>query len=280
MKKSATLHSLDWDSKKAFVLGVREKISEKSQPLVFVGSNVSGKLHLGHVVLLTLSHALAKRFNSKVVVSLNEIESVFIHDDSIARIYKNQIQIANFFNQHGLTVHSRSKDSDLVLFATRLWKIWLSDKKKYQKLSSYYKSPPNSIDCLSIAMMAVAPFFVCRAEKAASVLLVYGEDQQNNLDMIYDLYQQAWFKKEVRRSFDVDLPELNYLIIKLLPDLKNNIKMSKTKSEGAVSLEDISANTKLTEPIVAYIERVVETLGPTEGSMKNPWLSYVSLLLF
>lgn len=256
------------------------KLSQAQAPLIFVGTDVSGKLHLGHLCLLSIAQALTDSLKSKLVVSLNEIESICSRNNNLKEVYKNKTEITNFLTQNGATVHSRANDTDLILFATRIWRMILMDKGKYKNLNKYYIEKLDPADALSVIVMAVAPLFVSLKEKSDSILMVYGEDELSHLEYIYDLYKSPWFKREVMQMCNTTTPDLNYLTIRLLPDIKNEFKMSKTRSKTAISFDQITENARLTEPIMDYLHDLIPIVASVKNSLKNQYLGHISKLIF
>ena len=94
------------------------------------------------------------------------------------------------------------------------------------------------------------------------------------------MYKQAWFKREVKEAFGFSLPKLNYLVIRLIPNLLANSKMSKSKNKSTISFDQIKSDTRLTSEIVEYLSSVIEIMAPLESSTKNPWLNYINTLIF
>jgi tryptophanyl-tRNA synthetase len=244
---------------------------------------VSGDLHLGHVALLAVAEALAKYLKTRMIVSLNEVESVCSRDTALSEVLGNKKKIAGWLIQNGAMVHSRAEDSTLLMFALRIWKMVLADKNKYAQFAKNYEHAPDAPDTLSIMIMAVAPLFVALGEKANSILMVYGEDERAHLDYIYSLYKTVWFEREVKKVFGVNPPDVNYMITKLLPDIFGKYKMSKTRPRTAISVEmlaDSEGDLRLPENIYYYLQDLISILAPLPRSGQNPWLGLIGKVGF
>ncbi len=267
------------DPKQQVILGTKTKIHSKSGT-IFLGTNVSGKFHLGHLVLLSIAEFLRIKTHQSIVVSLNEVESVYARDNNLRDVIQNRKQIINFLTRQNIIIHSRIEDYDLLLLAIRLIKLLEQDKVKLARLQSFFPHRISASQIFELVLMAVAPIFVADEQNSKKILLLYGADQKNNLEYIFYLYQQKWFKQEVKQAFNLKLPELNYLIIKLIPNLLTKGKMSKRSKSQAVSLDQIKDDTKLTPEIVVYLNQIIALLGSDHEALKNPWLKYLSTLFF
>jgi tryptophanyl-tRNA synthetase len=252
----------------------------KERSLIFIGTDVSGELHLGHVALLSVARMFADKLEGKLVVSLNEAESICSRDCDLKSLFKNRDSITRTLTDNRCLVHSRAEDTALNLFALRIWRKIIFDKSKYLALTKFYEEAPNSADTLSVIIMAVAPIFVSLEQRADSVLMVYGEDERAHLEYIFSLYRTAWFKKEVVAALGVNPPQLNYLLIRLLPDMKNKFKMSKTRPGDAISLAQISGQIKLTPKIVDYLHDLIPIVASVKDSLNNTFLKIISELIF
>lgn len=268
------------DPERKVILGSKEAINPDSPSLIFLGTNVSGKFHLGHIALLSVSCALSDILGSKIVVSLNEAESIYSKGNNLKEIYKNRAEISNFLAENGCLVHSRMENADLVLLATRLWKVLVSDKTKNSLVKKYFKKKLSADELLSLCFMSVAPIFSAHEEKTDEVLMVYGLDQVSNLGFVYELYKESWFKKEVSSGLGLKVPKINFLVIRLIPDILSRGKMSKSVSDRAISFDQITEDTRLTTPIVNYLDNLIQTVAQTKSAQQNVWLSYASKLIF
>jgi tryptophanyl-tRNA synthetase len=278
--KTPVLKKVFLDPERKVIIGSKSVVAPDSRALIFLGTNISGKFHLGHVALLSLSYALADQFNSKIVVSLNEAESIYSKGNNLKEIYKNRAEISSFLSENGCLVHSRMENADLVLLATRLWKILVTDKSKSALIKKHFKKKLSADELLSLCFMAVAPIFSAHEEKSDDVLLVYGLDQISNLEFIYELYKQSWFVNEVASGLGLKTPKLNFLVIRLIPDILNRGKMSKSISDRAISFDQITEDTRLTTPIVNYLDNLIQAVAQTKSAQQNVWLSYASKLIF
>ena len=241
--------------------------------MIFVGTDVSGELHLGHVSLLAIAEMLATQFQSKLIVSLNEIESICSRDNNLNDLFKNRAKITAVLENHNTAVHSRADDINLTLFALRIWRQIINDKNKTVEVNKFYNSNLTPADILSVIVMAVSPIFVCKQYNQSSILMVYGMDEREHLEYIYNLYQTSWFKTEAKQILNTKLPKLNYLLIRLLPDRTNNFKMSKTRPNTTIYLSQISSRTKLTPPIYDYLSKLVPIIANTPKASQNSWLA-------
>ena len=124
------LCSLEFDRERKVVLGSKRRVAPavasesfgkakagKNKTLIMVGSDVSGELHLGHLALLSVAQGLADYWPGKLIVSLNEIESVCSRQNNLRAVYENQKRIGDFLRQNNTAVHSRSADEALLMFA-------------------------------------------------------------------------------------------------------------------------------------------------------------------
>ena len=272
------LQKLDFDRAAKLVLGSRKRIT--SAPLIMLGSDVSGELHLGHLALFSVAETLAEKYKSRLVVSLNEVESLCSRKNNLKQVVDNQRKMIELLRSFGLSVHSRAKEETLLLFALRLWRLILSDKNKLTDLNRFYSTPLDSADILSVITMAVTPLFLARQEKVDSVLMVYGLDEAAHLEYIYKLYKTSWFKKEVESMFGGSVPEINYVLIRLLPDLSGRFKMSKTRADQAIAWRAISSETLITRPIEKYLMTLIEILGSTPRAGHNRFLDLAGRMIF
>ncbi len=223
---------------------------------------------------------LATQFQSKLIVSLNEIESICSRDNNLKDLFKNRAKITSILENHQTIVHSRADDINLTLFALRIWRLTMKDKTKTAELNKFYNSKLGPADILSVIVMAVSPIFVCKQNNQSLVLMVYGVDEREHLEYIYHLYQTSWFKTEAKQILNTKLPKLNYLLIKLLPDKTNHFKMSKTRPNTTIYLSQISNRTKLTQPIYDYLSKLVPIIANTPKASQNSWLAEVAKVFF
>jgi tryptophanyl-tRNA synthetase len=252
----------------------------KERPLIFVGTDVSGELHLGHIALLAVARMISDSQGGQLVVSLNEAESICSRNSDLKKLFLNRDAIVRTLTENDCLVHSRAEDTALNLFALRIWRQIISNKSKYSALTKFYEEAPNPADTLSIIIMAAAPIFVSLRYHADSVLMVYGEDEHAHLEYIFSLYKTPWFKKEAVSALGVNPPQLNYLLIRLLPDIKNKFKMSKTRPGDAISLSQISDQTKFTSKIVDYLHDLIPIVASVKNSLNNTFLKIISEVIF
>lgn len=229
----------DFDKNREFILGTKIPLTTmpKDNTLVFVGTDVSGNLHLGHAVLFSLADLLSKYFHKHLVVSINELESIFTRRCDLEFVIKKRNKIIKELGKYDCTIHSRVNDWVLILLSASIWNYLLKEKKGKSDLFKHYKYVPDARDMFSIAVMAASPIGLCITKNQDAVLAVYGVDEYAHLELIYKLYQSTWFKAEIRNSFNMSPPLFNYLIIKPLQDETGRYKMSKSRPETTIFID-------------------------------------------
>lgn len=268
-----------YDPNCKIVLGSRATLSGEDNQVIMLGTDTSGELHLGHGALLCLAESVKTVFNTKLIVSLNELESLNSRGRKIKDIYESQRSIMEILDSHNCAVHSRIEDRDLVLFSSRLWKLLY--ERRDTKLFSYYENTPEMADIFSIAVMATTPLILSMKESTKSVLLIYGADERAHLELIYDLYKSNWFKEEVSDNLGVSVPDINYLLIKTLPDRTGKYKMSKTRPDTTVFLNSTGEQNdmlhKHSEDYLKNLLQLVEEMGNSKDT--NRWYTSIKLLI-
>jgi hypothetical protein len=278
----AELHGLipfSYDPNRTIILGSRVTLSGETNQVIMLGTDTSGELHLGHGALFCIAESIKTVFDTKMIVSLNELESLHSRGRKIQDIYESQRSIIEILDSHNCAFHSRIEDRDLVLFSSRLWKL-LYDRRD-TKLFRHYEDMPDMADIFSIAVMATTPLILSMKESTESVLLVYGADERAHLELIYDLYNLNWFKEEVNANLGVSVPNINYLMIKTLPDRTGKYKMSKTRPDTTVFLNSTYEQTdilhKHSEDYLRNLLQLVEEMGNSRDT--NRWYTSIKSLI-
>ena len=85
------LVTLPTDSYKKIVLGSKFALDKTYSKgvTIMVGTDISGKFHLGHASLLCIAEALKNVMGAKLIVSLNDLESIYSRKKSF-RIFSEK----------------------------------------------------------------------------------------------------------------------------------------------------------------------------------------------
>jgi len=275
------LVTLPTDSHKKIVLGSKFALDKTYSKgvTIMVGTDISGKFHLGHASLLCIAEALKNVMGAKLIVSLNELESIYSRKCNLKDINTNRGDILNTLKKFNCRVHSRIEDVDLTMFSARLWRLLY--EKRNSKLFKHYEQTLDMYDTFSVAVMATTPLILSIHEKTESVLMLYGSDEYAHMELIFSLYKSKWFIKEVKSYFGTNVPRINYLLIKNLPDITGRYKMSKTRPKTTIFLDqvDIKAS-QLKKHSTRYLKDVLSVTKSIETSPNtNQWYRLIRNLI-
>ena len=229
----------DNDPDRRIVFGIKDFLNnEWKRSIILVGTDVSGNLHLGHISLLLIARIFENLLEGKLIVSINEIESLLSRDSPIREIFTFQQEVLSMLHKFNLSTHSRVFDSHIILLALYLWKYLIDDKCpiNFQK---FYDISPSIKDLLSISIMAVTPAVISFRENINKVIAIYGKDEISHLAFMYELYSSAWFSNILQEIMKITSPRFSYIVINLLPTLSGKHKMSKTLPEETIFVDQI-----------------------------------------
>jgi hypothetical protein len=229
---SLPVSPLDVDPARNVFLGGRDRSATTGSPsLYFAGTDVTGPLHLGHLYCFGAGQSLAESADGRFVISLNEIESGLSRDLPGPLAFANSRHIQQSLQNHGLHMHSRLRDTELVYAALRLFR-WLL--KEQGSLTTSIYSHIDGSDLLGICPMILAPVFLNDADPGV-VCAIYGYDEVQHVEFMYRLYQDMAFIRWVERDCGRGVPRFTYVLTPLVASSDQHFKMSKSRHRDAVA---------------------------------------------
>ncbi len=254
------LEIFDKDPNQNIIFGYKKiSLFPKEKLLLFLGTDVSGDLHLGHLSLLLIAKALENIWNGELIVSLNEIESLTSRDMPIKELFANKNSIIKELIALNVKYHSRLDDNLVVLLSTHLLNLIIN--KDIIDFKYYYSKRLNIRDIQSLCVMLVTPIIISYHNDSKKIMAIYGKDEMSHLCLIYDLYNSPWFKEIIYNVAGINCPTIGFMIVNLIPGLDSKRKMSKTLPENSILIKNISKGHSITIPIQLYLKQVIQLVS-------------------
>ena len=222
---------LSFDPAQTAFIGGRDDMAVTGRCSVyFAGTDVTGPLHLGHLYCFAAGRCAAEQGRGQFVVSINEIESGLSRDVPADRALRNAELIRIDLQRHGISVHSRLRDAELIYASCRLFRWLLNDRHGLvSEVYGHIRQP----DLLAICPMILTPAFLGR-DANSSVCAVYGYDEVKHVEFIYRLYKDAEFRHWATQNCVAHLPAFTYILSPLIAASDPHFKMSKSRLHDAI----------------------------------------------
>jgi hypothetical protein len=243
--------------------------------VVMAGTDVSGRLHLGHLYNLVCASAVAARYRGQLVVTINEAESMLSRRATVAGALASRQAISRTLERDGVAVHFRLRDEVLLLLAFALFSE-LNARGRSAVLAPHYGGDLAAADLLAVCVMASVPAVLAQSAGARHVIAVYGHDELPHLCLMEELYRSGWYRETLLRRGMHACPAFGFVATRLVPGGPGR-KMSKSLPEDAIPFEGGSAlNAELTHELAAVAALAASVC---DSRADNPLLRRIEAVL-